>query len=417
MLAATALVACAAGCGGGAGASAVTSEREWRALGTAVVPGRTMLPRLEASSASGLLCSFQDRTAGANRGSVVRYDAAAQTWRYLGAAGAASVGTDWWGAVQAGSAGVLYRANRDYGFANDGLGFWRYDPGTASWAPFGSQPLSVGEAHYIDLELDTSGRPVLAFQDGTTAQPAGPGSGGALTVLRIDPGSGAATALGGAAFTRAFTTPSDATHGDLAVSANGTLWAAWIEHAQGGEHPRVARFDAGPGTWTLVGSPANGLPNIGSHVAIAVDSTGRPLIAFRGNGPLRFLVYRMDLGTLTWSQVGADISASQLSGGAYPGFSVEAGYRERTPFAVGPADGLYLSHLAPDASQVDRVKVFSFRGGAWLPLGSTGFLPGTEQEDYTSLAVISEGGVEVPFVTCRRAPLTANERLVGYAFR
>ncbi|QDV04802.1 hypothetical protein Poly30_02950 [Planctomycetes bacterium Poly30] len=382
-----------------------------------------MLPQLQQDADGSLLCSFQDRTTSGDRGSVVRFDAAADTWGYVGQAGEPSIRVDWWGVVQPVGSGWLYRANRDYGFPRNGLGLWRFQPGTADWAPFGPQPLSAGEAHYIDVELDASGRLLIGFQDGLRSMTSGPGAAGAATVLRIDPGSGDATSLGGTGFTSEFASTSDASHVDLEVAANGTLWAAWTESGLGLAHPRVARFhpgsgsSPGSGSWSLVGSPASGLPDAGAHVSIAIDASGRPLIAFRGNAPLRFLVYRMDLAANTWSQVGDDIHPSQLGSGGSPGFSREAGYRERTPFVVGPAGSLYLAHLTPDANEVDRVQVLTFREDAWVPVGASGFLPGSEPEDYVSLAAISENGVEVPIVACRRSPQTPNERLVGYAFR
>ncbi len=415
----------AAGCGGSTDSVAPpivdpdppSEEAQWRPLGSAILAGRTMLPQIERDPNGDAYCSFQDRTTANSRGSVVRFDSSAVTWRYVGGAGEASRGLDWWGVVQPASGGVIYRANRDYGFSNSGLGLRRYDPSVEAWEPFGNQPLTDGEAHFVDVELDNSGRLLIGFQDGLRTMPNGPGAVGAATVLRVDPTSGNAIALGGAGFSSAFAEPSDVGHVDVEVSSNGTLWAAWTEKGLGGAHPRVARLSAGSETWTLVGSSATGLPIAGAHVAIDLDLAGRPVIAFRGNAPLRFLVYRMDLQQGTWSQIGDDIEPSRLSVGSAPGFSLEQGYRERTPFVVGPAGGMYIAFLSPDDNQVPRVKVFTLSEGAWVPMAGTGFLPGTEQEDYTSLTAIAENGVEVPIIACRRAPQTPNERLIGYAFR
>ena len=416
----------AVGCGGGGGDSVLgptmdpdppREDAEWRALGSSIVAGRTMLPQIESSPDGGAFCSFQDRTTVNSRGSVVRFDSLDETWRYVGGAGEASRGLDWWGVVQPSGGGVFYRANRDYGYSNSGLGLMRYDPVVAGWQTFGDQPVTDGEAHFVDVELDGANRLLIGYQDGLPAMPDGPGAAGAATVLRVDPTSGERAILGGAGFSSAFAEPSVVAHVDIAVSPSGTLWASWTERGLGGAHPRVARLAAGSESWSLVGSAATGLPIAGAHVAIDIDLAGRPVIAFRGNAPLRFLVYRMDLATNTWSQVGGDIEPSTLSVGATPGFSREQGYRERTPFVIGPAGGMYIAFLSPDGNQVPRAKVFTLSEGQWTPMGGSGYLPGSEQEDYISLTAISVDGVEVPLVACRRAPQSPDERLVGYAFR
>lgn len=350
------------------------------------------------------------------------YDALTMEWSLLGAPGSASVDDDWWGVVCETPSGRLYRVSRDYGLANGALGLRQFGwnaAGQTDWLTFGHQPASEGQAHYIDIESDAWNRILVAYQDGRPGDATGADKG--ITILRIDGVTSRSQPLGKAGFSRRLAKDSRTQHCNVEVAHNGTVWAAWHESADALRGAVVASYDESLDRWTVAGSAVNGRPGSGQHVSLAIDPTGAPVVAYRVFGPPRFRVMRYDRQAQAWLQLGHDIGTAQLAGGGYPGFSREAGYRERTPFAVGRNGGTYLGFLSPDpatpAPHTERLIVWSFDGQTWSPVGPTGFLPGSDQQDYATIDVTSRGGFDVPVVLVRSRPLTPRESLVGFTFR
>lgn len=391
------------------------SSGQWHRVGPPLeTAGRTMTPKIEIFGTTPFL-TFQD--AGLEcRGSAAVLAPSGLEWVYLGGPGQCSDHQDWWAHLAVGPDQTLYRASYEYGLnpidGGNGLNLRQFLPGANLWTRLGTLPLSPGQSHIPDVEVDSHGHVLISYQDGPDGGTPVPGD---VTVQCVDAITGEPRYLGPAGFSRdlvpenglrAWTT-------SLEISSTDEVWAAWeqILEVDDKEVSRaaVARFDATSDTWALVDSVGLGVGVWGAGMNLKLDGADRPYLATfsyaqdsRGIGTMGVYVFRLDDSGQRFEQVGPPCGVED-----HVMVSDEAGYREICAFELDEHDIPYVAYRGGEHGKKACVRRYDADLNDWVPVGVLGFSPGEgvqAEDDYISLAI--SGGV--PFVAFRHGCSSAD---------
>jgi hypothetical protein len=132
----------------------------------------------------------------------------------------------------------------------------------AIWEVVGSAGFSAGSVVYLQLVLNSSDTPYVAYQDG--------GNGFKATVMRFNGSDW--EALGGAGFSTG-----GATYTSLAIDNNDIPYVAYRDGGNG-SRATVMRFDGT--SWNAVGSPGFSAGGA-EYISLALDSYGMPHLAYQ----------------------------------------------------------------------------------------------------------------------------------------
>ncbi|MCI5197626.1 MAG: hypothetical protein D3919_15680 [Candidatus Electrothrix sp. AW5] len=160
----------------------------------------------------------------------------------------------------------------------------------ASWEQVGAAGFSPGSAYDISFALDSSGTPYVAYQDSA--------NGGKASVMRFNGTSWEQVGVAGFS-------PDSAEDIQLALDSNGRPYVAFSywDYANGGK-ASVMRFNGA--SWEQVGT-AGFSPDSAGDISLALDSSGRPYVAFSywDSTNNRSKVGVMRFNGTSWEQVGA----------------------------------------------------------------------------------------------------------------
>ncbi|NJN97721.1 MAG: cadherin-like domain-containing protein, partial [Anaerolineales bacterium] len=211
------------------------------------------------------------------------------------------------------------------------------------------------------LALNSSGQPVVAFQDGANDYKA--------TVMRYD-GSSWQT-VGSAGFSGDY-----ASYTSLALDSSDNPVVAFSDD-DNDEEATVMRYDGS--SWQTVGDPGFSAGEV-SNVSLALDSSGNPVVAFR-----------IDDTTTKPAVNGRAIGWRAVADCGQPRhFSREAGY---VSLVLDSSDRPVVAFV--DWGLDGKATVMRYDGSSWQTVGSAGFSGG--ETDYTSLALDSSDNPVVAF--------------------
>lgn len=240
----------------------------------------------------------------------------------------------------------------------------RWDASSGSWTALGAngEVTSSGGADAPTLAIDAQDRPVVAWEETSNAH-----------VKRWDPQGGSWTALGGGVDTASHA--NGRTSPALAVDAQDRPVIAYRHNATSGNRSiRVARWDAGTGSWVQLGSDLNLYTGTGAdYPAIAIGAQDRPIVAWQETNPN---TQSTDVYVKRWNPTQ---QAWQGMGGGWMVATSNAD--EVAPSLAVDSQGIpVVSWNAPDANGhpqtfVDR---FDASTGWWGPLGNPISRVGTE---------------------------------------
>lgn len=359
----------------------------WEHVGAGPVSqGGAICTRICFSPAGEPIVAYHDMSAGGHA-SVQRFRSGA--WEYLGGVAQASVGTSWYNAIAADAAGTVYLGSRDY-MVGGKFVVRAFQPGASTWETIGGGGASPDEAHHTWMDLDSSGKPVIAFQDrGTTPIDK-------ASVMRFDAASGTWQFVGPRGFSGDISA-----FNSVQVAKDGTMYAAHVDAAliNGAEVGllSVQRYDAATDSWQTLGNP------LFSEVAslngvLELDRQGVPWVALhRFHQSIR--VFRFD--GQDWQPVGGSATGTER-----PCFETE-GYRQWTSLCFDSQNRPYISYQLFDYG--NKGKVRRFNGQEWQALTDTPFSLGGA--DYLVLGVSQQ---DVPYVAYR--DMGASTRLVVQRF-
>ena len=216
------------------------------------------------------------------------------------------------------------------------------------------------------LTIDSTGKPLVVFVDGTHAQ-----------AMRFDGQSWVTS--GQMDFS-----PNNAFAGSL-VAAGGRLYSAF-GILVGNDNPKV--FEYNGTTWTILPpNPANLFDQLNYHwsSSLAVDGTGAPYIATAdGSASGRATVTKWD-GT-SWVRVG---SAGFSEGGETQGAAVHL-----PALAFDSTNHPYLAYIQDQSGPEPRVSVMKNNGAGWALVGAAGISPPAVE---SSILVVDS--LDIPFVS------------------
>jgi hypothetical protein len=171
----------------------------------------------------------------------------------------------------------------------------------------------------------------------------------------------------------------------VATSSDGSIVAIGSPEILLGSAGRVKIYQLSSGTWTQLGADIVGATNgdyTGFSVALSSDGLTVAVGSPRGEGARRFAgvgrIYRLQSGT--WTQLGADIAGTALSGQL--GYSVALS-----------ASGNRVALGAIGADNEGAVSVFDYTAGtnSWGQVGSTLDAEATFDEFGTSVSLSDDG--------------------------
>lgn len=278
-----------------------------------------------------------------------------------------------------------------------------------TWSYYGNSGFSAGSSTHINIALDSSNYPYVAYADGSLSDK--------LVVQKYSPGSGwvnvgsSSGITGGAsyynsiAFNTAKTTPyvafkDNANSGKTSVlSYNGSAWAnigsagfssgtaeyvamaldssdaPYVAFQDGANSGKATVMKYNGSSWVTVGS-AGFTAAIAEYVHIALDTSGLPYVVYRD------------------TSVGNKASVMRYNGSAWVnvgtvGFS--AGQSAYTDIVFTSTNEPYV--VFQDASNSSKATVMRYNGSAWVNVGSAGFSSNT-----ASSTRIARDSTNTPYV-------------------
>ena len=251
-------------------------------------------------------------------------------WAYLGARGISASS----GAIAVDSAGLPYIAYADLNNAGK-LNVSHWDG--AHWNIVGTSGLSSGMIDDLNLKLDSSDRPYVAYTNRSDSS---------ATVLHW---SGSAwTTVGTSNFTGAAES-----YLTLTLDSAGLPYVAYFDTAVG----RGSVMHWTGSAWALVGPAGSLTVYNSSDIALALDSANHPFAAF-GVAPASGSVIVMKWDGSAWSSLGAGTFSS-----VYPGF---------IKLAVNPTNNTpYIGFN--DFNIANATSIYAWDGSNWNLATVTGF--------------------------------------------
>jgi hypothetical protein len=346
----------------------------WESVGAGPISqGGGICMRICFSPTGEPIVAYHDMAAG-GRASVQRFRTGA--WEYLGGVANASVGTSWYNAIACDAEGTVFLGSRDY-MVGGKFVVRNFRPGTGAWQTVGGGGASPNEAHHTWLELDASGRPVIAYQDRGTSPI------DRASVMRFDPYAGSWNFVGPRGFS-----PDLSAYNSVQVAADGTLYAAHLDStlSNGSENGllRVLRYDPATNSWQTLGDPL--FSQVASlNPVLELDRNGVPWVALhRFHQSIR--VFKFVGGQ--WQQVGGSATGTER-----PCFETE-GYRQWTSLCFDSQNRPYISYQLYDYGNKGQVR--RFNGQSWEALTNAPFSVGAA--DYLVLGISPQ---DVPHVVYR----------------
>lgn len=167
-------------------------------------------------------------------------------------------------ALEVSAQGIAYAAFTD---ASDSgrVVVMRHSPSSQGWEKLGGGGLSLGAVYMLDLAMDPAGIPYLAFKDD--------GDSIRVTVLRWSPDSLRWVRVGGEG-----TTPVEISEFALAMGPAGEVYLGFKDREHG-DRPTVLLFDRAKNAWEVVGD--SGFTDAESNfMTLAVDRAGTPYLGY-----------------------------------------------------------------------------------------------------------------------------------------
>ncbi|MEO8637675.1 MAG: Ig-like domain-containing protein [Candidatus Taylorbacteria bacterium] len=287
-------------------------------------------------------------------------------WTNVGSLGF-SAGTPSYLNLVLNSTNTPYVAYRDSGNSNK-IMVLKYNGSSWVTLPSGSTGISGNDSYTPTMAFDSSGNPYVAMQDGGTG-----GNSYKAVVKKFD-GSSWVTVGSVAA------TSQQADYPSIAIDSSNNIYVAHMDYFPDGGKVALEKFNGT--SWSTVGaSSGNGFSDgQGDQVSLALDSTGVPYVAFsdhfsgRGNKATV-----MKYNGSSWVVVGS------------PAFS--AGQVFSTSIKLDSTNIPYVAYK--DVGTSNRITVMKFTSGSWSNVGSAGFNGGATGSEWPSLAFDS---LDVPYV-------------------
>lgn len=344
-----------------AGLASAQSTADWEVLGTSgISDGGVWCCQIAFDSADRAYVAYQDHSLGVNPTSVKRFSNGA--WSYVGAKGAASLGTGWYNHVAFDHAGNLYVATRDYAVAGK-LNVRRASTNSpATWSNVGPAGISAGDAHYTHLIVGGDDSIYAVYEDGV--------NGNKATVRRFV--NGAWANVGPVGFT-----PGSADYTSLAIASDGTLYIAFADGqfpaSSGDGKVTVMRYAPQSSSWQYVGTPGFTATG-GLNLRLALDNSGVPHVVYQEYHQ-RITVMKFN-GT-QWVKLGGSASGSDR-----PVIETES-WRQWVSIDFDSQNTPFVAYQLLENGRKAAVRKYS--GGSWLPVGSIGFTAGAA--DYMAMAI------------------------------
>jgi hypothetical protein len=309
--------------------------------------------------------AYQDLGVAFSRLSIRRWDSNAQSWSDVIATGSGSTAQSWYNRFVFARDGSLWHAAREYQQPTAVV----HQLGHAGWSVLPSGA-SLGDAHYVDIDMLPDGRPVVVSQDAATT-PAN------RAVVRVFDGSAWRT-LGDAP-----ASPGAATYQSIAVRRDGVVLCAYGDATAGGR-PVVKHFDAAANQWLDCGPPNFSLENA-ANLVLEVAPDGAPWLAWTLTFQ-KISVWR--LGATGWRQVGGAVDGTDT-----PVVSTE-NWRQWLCLRFDAQGRPWTAYQA--ANLQGRATVKRFEDQQWRAVGAPAFTPNAA--DYLTFTL---GPDDTPWVAFR----------------
>lgn len=300
-------------------------------------------------------------TSPAYKATVMRFNGTA--WAALGGPGMSS-GVVSSTSISLDEGGGIYTSYKDEDLSGKAT-VRKYSGG--SWTTVGAAGFSAGTFIYSSLAVHSNGTvytPYVAYQDG--------GNGSKATVKSFDGSDWIGVGSDGFSDGQILGT-------SMTIADDGTPYLAYIDN-NASNKATVKKYSTG--AWSTLPVGGEGLSaDAVDWVSLAMDSTGRPCLAYRDNSAAaggKATVMSYDGGG--WTLVGSQ----GLSAGTADYVSI-----------AGASDGtLYLVYK--DNANGGKATVKHYTGSAWVTVGTEGFTAGTAE--YVSLKLDS---VNTPYIAFR----------------
>jgi hypothetical protein len=339
--------------------------RTWAVVGSGpATANEVMSPYLELSPQGVPHLAYQDLGVAFSRLSLRRWDSAAQAWIDAIAPGSGSVAQSWYNRFVFGSDGAMWHAAREY--QQPTATVHRLGPTGWSALPLGA---SLGDAHYVDIDLLPDGRPVVVTQDAST-NPVN------RTVVRVLDGQAWRT-LGDAP-----ASPGTASYQSIAVRRDGTVLCAYSDATAGGR-PVIKRFDALANQWLDCGPPNFSLENA-ANLVLEIGPDGSPWLAWTLTFQ-KISVWRLEAAG--WRQVGGEVDGTDT-----PVVATE-NWRQWMCLRFDAQGRPWTAYQAANAQ--GRATVKRFEDQQWRVVGAPAFTP--HAADYLTFTLGPDGTPWVAF--------------------
>jgi hypothetical protein len=339
-----------------------TGTQAWSPLGAGAADGvNDFVNDIAVAGSTVYAGGFFTEAGGVPASKVARFDTLSQTWSPLGAGASNGVdGTVVALAVDAGNVYVGGLFSQAGGTTASNIA--RFDTGGPGWSSLGA-----GVANGVNntvVALAVAGGEVFAGGSFTQA-----GGAAANRAARFDTGAQAWSLMGTAAVNGVNNTVAA-----FAIVGSNVYVGGGFTQAGGVPVKNVARFNAGSGVWSLMGTGAtNGLSSDVEAIAIAGSDIFVGGSFTEAGGVVANRVARFNTTTRSWSSLGTG-AANGVSGSVYS-------------IAVSGSD-VYVGGLFAQAggATANRVARFNTNSGLWFPLGTVGTI-GVGSGDVRALAI------------------------------
>ncbi len=350
---------------------------DWHFVGPAGFNGHDVhMTNILFDGANLPIISFMDRDIS-GQSCVMWYDGPTNSWSYFGARGEGSIASGWYSRIAVDSSNDVYIVTRDYGVPNGGAHVKKYDRLAGTWSDVGPLSISLDQAHYCWIAIDSQDVPYVTYQDRSTdPDPGDENYQDDVTVRRYingsweDVGPVGIYGLGATVNTR---------YATIDIGPNDVPWVGFCD--QMADAVNVMKFNSGTDAWEFVG-PANFADGAQAHLKF--DGTMTPYVACIYN--YGAYVYRWD--GANWQPVGGSASGGSATANYY-----DMAYRQNVPLAFDSQNRPYVAYQQYGGDHKLCVRMFD--GASWVNVGSTAFTPGAA--DYPNMAIDGNNHVYVTF--------------------